>query len=112
MKRTKAFLPALKKKKLDFSEPEPNINQMVCTNVTLQFGSIPLIPKSKKKPEAKTEEIHITNEGANEGDHEGEPPNPDAEVTFLAIHMKQFTFQHFIRSSGNIGKLIHTTHTS
>ena len=54
---------------------------MVCSNVSLQFGSIPLIPKSKKRPEAKTGEIQITNEGANEGDHEGDPPNPDAEVS-------------------------------
>jgi hypothetical protein len=51
---------------------------MVCSNVTLQFGSIPVIQKSKKRPDTKIGETHITNEGANEG--EGDPPNPDAEV--------------------------------
>ncbi len=58
---------------------------MVCSNVTLQFGSVPLPPKSKKRQEAKIGETPVANEGANEGDHEGDPPNPDAEVSRFCI---------------------------
>ena len=74
-----------------------------CTNVTLQFGSIPLTPKSKKRPDAKAGENHgeidgenhVVNESAtaNEGHNEGDPPNPDAEVS-VADWLSNILFMH------------------